>query len=196
MTEARSTDSGAAKSPEELRAELAVKRAELGDTVEELTHRVDVPAQVKAKKAETVAKLQDARTEAARRVHEGTEKVKAAIADKAPVVHQKVDDAVTKGRTVYTEKTPAAVQEKVDHAVTKGKAVYAEKAPVVQQQVNKAVADARPVVQEKVARAQGLLAEKAPPVERTLRERPGVVAGVLVALVALLIATSRKKKSV
>jgi hypothetical protein len=196
MTEARSTDSGAAKSPEELRAELAVKRAELGDTVEELTHRVDVPAQVKAKKAETVAKLQDARTEAARRVHEGTEKVKAAIADKAPVVHQKVDDAVTKGRTVYTEKTPAAVQEKVDQAVTKGKAVYAEKAPVVQQQVNKAVADARPVVQEKVARAQGLLAEKAPPVERTLRERPGVVAGVLVALVALLIATSRKKKSV
>jgi hypothetical protein len=158
MTEARSTDSGAAKSPEELRAELAVKRAELGDTVEELTHRVDVPAQVKAKKAETVAKLQDARTEAARRVHEGTEKVKAAIADKAPVVHQKVDDAVTKGRTVYTEKTPAAVQEKVDQAVTKGKAVYAEKAPVVQQQVNKAVADARPVVQEKVARAQGLLA--------------------------------------
>jgi hypothetical protein len=196
MTEARSTDSGAAKSPEELRAELAVKRAELGDTVEELTHRVDVPAQVKAKKAETVAKLQDARTEAARRVHEGTEKVKAAIADKAPVVHQKVDDAVTKGRTVYTEKTPAAVQEKVDQAVTKGKAVYAEKAPVVQQQVNKAVADARPVVQEKVARAQGLLAETAPPVERTLRERPGVVAGVLVALVALLIATSRKKKSV
>jgi hypothetical protein len=196
MTEARSTDSGAAKSPEELRAELAVKRAELGDTVEELTHRVDVPAQVKAKKAETVAKLQDARTEAARRVHEGTEKVKAAIADKAPVVHQKVDDAVTKGRTVYTEKTPAAVQEKVDHAVTKGKAVYAEKAPVVQQQVTKAVADAKPVVQEKVAQAQGLLAEKAPPVERTLRERPGVVAGVLVALVALLIATSRKKKSV
>ena len=184
-----------AKSPEELRADLAVKRAQLGDTVEELAHRVDVPAQVKAKKAETTAKLQDAKAEATRRVHEGTEKVKAVIADKTPVVQQKVDDAVTRGKAVYADKTPAAVQEKVDQAVTKGKAVYAEKAPVVSQQVHQAVADATPVVQQKVAQAQGLLAAKAPPVERTLREKPGLVAGIAVALVALLIATSRKKKS-
>ena len=168
MTEANS----AAKSPEELRAELAAKRAELGDTVEELAHRVDVPAQVRAKKDDTLAKLQDAKVQASRRVHEGTEKVKAVYAEKAPVVH-----------------------EKVDHAVEKGKAVYAEKAPVVQQHVNKAVADARPVVQEKVAQGQALLAQKAPPVERTLREKPGLVAGIAVALVVLLIATSRKRKN-
>ena len=127
------------KSPEELRAELAAKRTQLGDTVEELAHRVDVPAQVKAKKDDTVARLQEAKTEAARRVHEGTEKVKAAIAEKAPVVQHKVDEAVTKGKAVY--------------------------------------------------------AEKAPPVERTLREKPGLVAGIAVALVVLLIATSRKKKT-
>lgn len=168
MTEANS----AAKSPEELRAELDAKRAELGDTVEELAHRVDVPAQVRAKKDDTLAKLQDAKIEASRRVHEGTEKVKA----------------------VYAEKAPPAVQQKVDQAVEKGKAVYAEKAPVVAQHVNKAVADARPVVQEKVAQGHALLAEKAPPVERTLREKPGLVAGVAVALVVLLIVTSRKRK--
>jgi len=196
MTDARPTEKGAAaKSPEELRSELAAKRAELGDTVEELAHRVDVPAQVKAKKAETVAKLQDAKVEASRRVHEGTEKVKATIAEKAPVVQQKVDDAVTRGKAAYAEKAPPAVQRGVDQAVTKGKAVYADKAPVVQHHVNKAVADARPVVQEKVARAQGLLADKAPPVERTLREKPRLVAGVAVALVALLIAFSRKKNA-
>jgi hypothetical protein len=168
LTEANS----AAKSPEELRAELAAKRAELGDTVEELAHRVDVPAQVRAKKDDTLAKLQDAKLQASRRVHEGTEKVKAVYAEKAPVVH-----------------------EKVDHAVEKGKAVYAEKAPVVQQHVHKAVADAKPVVQEKVAQGQALLAEKAPPVERTLREKRGLIAGIAVALVVLLIATSRKKKT-
>jgi len=183
------------KSPEDLRAELAAKRAELGDTVEELAHRVDVPAQVKAKKDDTVTKLHDAKVEATRRVHEGTEKVKAAIADKTPVVHQKVDQAVSRSKAVYTEKAPPAVQEKVGQAVDKGKAVYAEKAPVVQQQVHKAVADARPVVQEKVAQGQALLAQKAPPVERTLREKPGLVAGIAVALVVLLIATSRKKKN-
>ena len=42
--------------------------------------------------------------------------------------------------------------------------------------------------------ARGRLAEKAPPVERTLREKPGLVAGIAVALVVLLIATSRKRK--
>ena len=189
------TDKSAEKSPEELRADLAAKRAELGDTVEELAHRVDVPAQVKAKKDDTVTKLHDAKVEATRRVHEGTEKVKAAIADKTPVVHQKVDQAVSRSKAVYAEKAPPAVQEKVGQAVDKGKAVYAEKAPVVQQQVHKAVADARPVVQEKVAQGQALLAQKAPPVERTLREKPGLVAGIAVALVVLLIATSRKKKN-
>ena len=185
-----------AKSPEELRAELSAKRAELGDTVEELAHRVDVPAQVKAKKAETVAKLQDAKTQAARRVHESTEKVRAALTGKSSVVQQKVDGVVTRGRAVYVEKAPPAVQQRVDQAVVRSRAVYAEKAPVVQQQVNKAVADARPVVQQRVTQAQSLLAEKAPPVERTLREKPGLVVGVAVALVALLIATSRKRKNV
>ena len=34
-----------------------------------LAHRVDVPAQVKAKKDDTVAKLHDAKVEATRRVH-------------------------------------------------------------------------------------------------------------------------------
>src|SRR5689334_10955962 len=131
MTDVQPGENAAAKSPEELRAELAAKRAALGDTVEELAHRVDVPAQVKAKKAETLAKLQDAKVEASRRVHEGTEKVKATIAEKRPVVHQKVDDAVARSKAVYADKTPPAVQRGVDQAVTKGKAVYADKAPVV-----------------------------------------------------------------
>jgi hypothetical protein len=187
MTDAKPS---AEKSPEELRAELNAKRAELGDTVEELAHRVDVPAQVKAKKDDTVARLQATKDEAIHRVHEGAEKVRAAIADKTPVVQEKVDRA----KAVYTEKAPPAVQQKVEQAVGKGKAVYAEKAPVVQQHVNKVVADATPVVQQKVAKAQGVLAEKAPPVERTLREKPGVVVGAVVALVALLLVIARRRK--
>ena len=158
MTEATPT-----KSPEELRAELDAKRAQLGDTVEELAHRVDVPAQVKARKDDAVARLQDARAEATRRVQEGTEKVRTAIADKTPVVQQRVDDAVTRSKAVYADKAPPAVQRGVDQAVTKGKTVYAEKAPVVAHHVNKAVADARPVVQEKVAPGPGRGAPNAPP---------------------------------
>lgn len=46
---------GAQRSPEELRTDLGELRAELGATVDELTHRVDVPARAKAKKDEIVA---------------------------------------------------------------------------------------------------------------------------------------------
>jgi hypothetical protein len=188
MTEAKPA---ADKSPEELRAELSARRAELGDTVEELAHRVDVPAQVKEKKAETVAKLQDAKAEALHRVQESTAKVKAAIADKAPVVTQKVDQA----KAVYADKAPPAVQAKVDQAVTRSKAVYADKAPVVQGHVNRVVAGATPVVQEKVGQARAVYVEKAPPaVQRTLDQRPGLVAGVAGALVVLLIGLARRTK--
>ena len=44
---------------------------------------------------------------------------------------------------------------------------------MVQQRVSKVVADATPVVQQQVAKARTVLAEKAPPAERTLREKPG-----------------------
>jgi cytochrome c-type biogenesis protein CcmH/NrfG len=104
-------------------------------------------------------------------------------------------DKVGQAKTAYSEKAPPGVQERVEHA----RAVVAEKAPVVHQQVSKAVSDATPVVQQQVAKAQSVLAEKATPVERTLREKPGVVAAVAVALVAvalvaLLIFSDRKKK--
>jgi hypothetical protein len=60
--------------PEVLRAELAEQRAELADTVAELTDRVNVPARVKARTAETA--------EQARRM----------VAEKTPVVQQAVRD--------------------------------------------------------------------------------------------------------
>jgi hypothetical protein len=174
MSDAKPSD----KSPEQLRAELGEIRAELGDTVEELVHRVDVPARVRAQKEDTIARLQASKDQAAQHVQESAEKARAVLVDK-----------VGQARTAYSEKAPPAVQQRVERA----RAVLAEKAPVVQQQVSKMVSDATPVVQQQVAKARNVLAEKAPPVERTLREKPGVVAAVAVALVALLIFSSRKK---
>ena len=112
------------------------------------------------------------------RVQESAEKARAVLVDK-----------VGQARTAYSEKAPPAVQQRVERA----RAVLAEKAPGVQQQVSKMVSDATPVVQQQVAKARNVLAEKVSPVERTLREKPGVVAAVAVALVALLIFSSRKK---
>jgi hypothetical protein len=75
---------GAARSPEELREDLGTLRAELGDTVEELAHRVDVPSRVRAKREETTARVQEQVTQA-----------RAALAEKAPTVDAAVRDQRT-----------------------------------------------------------------------------------------------------
>jgi ElaB/YqjD/DUF883 family membrane-anchored ribosome-binding protein len=63
------------RSPEELREELGELRAELGDTVEELAHRADVPTRLREKRDET-----------AQRVQAQVAHARDTIADTAPVV--------------------------------------------------------------------------------------------------------------
>ena len=174
MTEAEPSD----KTPEQLRAELdeilgGARRHRRG-----ARPWVDVPAQVRAKKEDTIARLQASKDQAAQRARRAPRR-------RGPFSRDKVGQA----RTAYREKTPPAVQQRVQRTRT----VLAEKAPVVQQQVSKMLSDATPVVQQQVATARNVLAEKVSPVERTLREKPGVVAAAGVALVALLIFSSRKK---
>jgi transposase-like protein len=63
------------RSPEELRADLGELRVELGETVQELAHRVDVPAQLRAK-----------REEATERVQQQVAHARKVVADTVPVV--------------------------------------------------------------------------------------------------------------
>jgi hypothetical protein len=63
------------RSEDELRADLEELREELGETVTELTHRVDVPARVRARREETVARAKAVGDQA-----------KALVAEKAPAV--------------------------------------------------------------------------------------------------------------
>lgn len=72
MTGPQPTDSEARREVEELRSEL-------GDTVEELVHRVDVPARLREKRDETTARVQTQVTHA-------REVVTEAVAEKAPAV--------------------------------------------------------------------------------------------------------------
>lgn len=74
---AQNPPADSARTPEELRSDLTELRAELGDTVEELAHRVDVPARVRAKKEE-----------ATERVQEQVAQAREVIAQKAPGVQQ------------------------------------------------------------------------------------------------------------
>jgi len=78
--------SGAERSPEELREELDTLRAELGETVEELAHRVDVPARVRAKREETTARVQEQVTQAREVIAEKAPTVEAALRDRPGLV--------------------------------------------------------------------------------------------------------------
>jgi hypothetical protein len=78
--------SGAERSPEELREELDTLRSELGETVEELAHRVDVPARVRAKREETTARVQEQVTQAREVIAEKAPTVEAALRDRPGLV--------------------------------------------------------------------------------------------------------------
>jgi hypothetical protein len=78
--------SGAERSPEELRDELDTLRAELGETVEELAHRVDVPARVRAKREETTARVQEQVVQAREVIAEKAPTVEAALRDRPGLV--------------------------------------------------------------------------------------------------------------
>ncbi len=52
------SDLASGRDPEELRRAIGETREELGATVEELAHRADLPARARAKKDETVDRVQ------------------------------------------------------------------------------------------------------------------------------------------
>ncbi|MFE7841469.1 DUF3618 domain-containing protein [Streptomyces sp. NPDC057474] len=77
MTQASSRTDGSvgAKGPDELRRQIEVTRAQLGDTVEELAAKADVKARVHSAKADAKARVHTAKADAKARVHTAWERV-------------------------------------------------------------------------------------------------------------------------
>ena len=84
------TESERPTDPEELRAELEELRADVGSTVEELAHRVDVPARARAKRDEVTARAVATRDEVVARTRTGAQQALAAVDEKAPAVGRTV----------------------------------------------------------------------------------------------------------
>lgn len=75
------TSAPAERTPEQLRADLGALRSELGDTVEELARRADVPTRLRATRAESVQRVRARMAEA-----------RSALAEKAPEVQSALRD--------------------------------------------------------------------------------------------------------
>jgi len=74
------------ETPQETHREVEELRAELGDTVEELAHRVDVPARLREKRAETTERVQAQVTHAREVVAERAPAVQGALRERPALV--------------------------------------------------------------------------------------------------------------
>ena len=80
----KSASGGEERSPEQIEAEIAATREELGETVAELADKADVKKQAKKKVAETKAKATAKREELKEKATAQTQAAKAKVADAAP----------------------------------------------------------------------------------------------------------------
>jgi hypothetical protein len=91
--------------PEEQRVDLDELRGQLGATVEELAHRADVPAQVRARRDMTVARAKEAGEQVKTVVTDRGQQAKAFVAERAPVVR----DAATRSPGLVAAGAAAAL---------------------------------------------------------------------------------------
>lgn len=80
------------RSEDELRVDLQELRGQLGATVEELAHRADVPAQVRARRDVALARAKEAGEQVKTVVTDRGQQARAFVAERAPVVR----DAATR----------------------------------------------------------------------------------------------------
>ncbi|MEO6088759.1 MAG: DUF3618 domain-containing protein [Umezawaea sp.] len=143
--------------PAELRADIEKTRRELGDTVEALVHKADVPARAKAKGHEVTEKAAETAQQAKVKAAETAQQVKARA---ATVTAQAV------------EAIPPQVKVKAGEARAKASEAAAHVADAVP-----------PQVKAKAAQAVDALPE---PVAQQARRHPALTAGVVAAVLFLL----------
>ena len=94
--------SDTAKTPEELRGEIAEARSELGDTVEQLAAKADVKARAQDKVEETKERARGKIEEGREQVRHATERVQAAAQEK-------------RAEGIHTEDVQAVAQKAKDN---------------------------------------------------------------------------------
>lgn len=163
------------KDPDELRADVERTRRDLGDTVEALVHKTDVPGRVKEKAHEGVEQVKETATRANAAVSAVAGKTTTAISHAA----DKAGEQVGKAGAVATQvgEKAGAVATQVGHKASEVAGQVGEKAA-------HAVEALPPPVQQRVERGV-----------RQARRHPGAVTAGAVAVVLLLWRLLRGRRS-
>lgn len=154
--------------PAELRADIEKTRRELGDTVEALVQKADVPARVKAKGHEVTEKAAETAQQAKAKAAETA----AQVGEKAAETAQQVKAKAATVTAQAVEAIPPQVKVKADEARAKASEAASH------------VADAiPPQVKAKAAQAVDALPE---PVAQQAKRHPALTAGIVAAVLFLL----------
>jgi type I site-specific restriction endonuclease len=176
-----------ASSPEdEIRQEIERTRAELGQTVEALAHKADVPARVKDKVHDTKQTVQVKAEQATQQLQENIPALQAKAGEIASQAERLIHQAL--------QKLPPPVAERIEPLITTATQQLQQSTPALQAKAGEMASQAQRLIHQALDKLPPPVAERFEPLIVTARQRPLPAAAVALAGVLVLRRLLRRKR--
>ena len=174
-------------SPEdELRQDIERTRAELGQTVEALAHKVDVPARVKDKMRDTKQTVQAKAEHATQQLQESTPAPQAKAGEIASQAQRHMHQPL--------DKLPPPVAQRIEPLITTATQQLQESTPALQAKAGEMASQAERLIHQALQKLPPPVAERIEPLIATARQRPLPAAAVAVTVLLVLRRLFRRKR--
>ena len=176
-----------ASSPEdEIRQEIERTRAELGQTVEALAHKVDVPARVKDKVHDTKQTVQVKAEQATQQLQENIPALQAKAGEIASQAERLIHQAL--------QKLPPPVAERIEPLIATAAQQLQQSTPALQAKAGEMASQAQRLIHQALDKLPPPVAQRIEPLIVTARQRPLPAAAVAVAVLLVLRRLLRRSK--
>jgi hypothetical protein len=174
-------------SPEdEIRQDIERTRAQLGQTVEALAHKVDVPARVKDKVHDTKQTVQVKTDQATQHLQESIPALQAKAGEMASQAERLIHQAL--------EKLPPPVAERIEPLIATARQHLLESTPALQAKAGEMASQAERLIHQALEKLPPPVAERIEPLIAMARQRPLPAAAVAVAVLLVLRRLLRSNK--
>jgi ABC-type transporter Mla subunit MlaD len=176
-----------ASSPEdEIRQDIERTRAQLGETVEALAHKVDVPARVQDKVHDTKQTVQVKADQATQQLQESIPALQAKAGEMASQAERLIHQAL--------EKLPPPVAERIEPLIATATQRLQESIPALQAKAGEMASQAERLIHQALEKLPPPVAERIEPLIATARQRPLPAAAVAMAVLVVLRRLLRSNK--
>jgi site-specific DNA-cytosine methylase len=174
-------------SPEdEIRQDIERTRAELGETVEALAHKVDVPARVQDKMHDTKQTVQAKAEQATQRLQESTPALQAKAGEMASQAERLIHQAL--------DKLPPPVAQRIEPLITTATQQLQQSTPALQAKAGQMASQAEHLIRQALEKVPPPVAERIEPLIATARQQPLPAAAVAVTALLMLRRLLRRKR--